>query len=56
MTKDKETTEKSEKDARLFDNRTIERNIKRGVITRKDYEKHLKTLPDIKDKLLDPVE
>jgi hypothetical protein len=34
------------KDARLFDTRTIERNIKRGIITRKEYERFLKALPD----------
>ena len=39
------------KDLRLFDNRTIERNIRKGLITRKDYEKHLKTLEDVSDKI-----
>ncbi len=39
------------KDARLFDIRTIERNIKRGIITRKDYERHLKSLADAADKV-----
>jgi hypothetical protein len=34
------------KDVRLFDVRTVERNIKRGLITRKDYERHLKSLSD----------
>ena len=34
------------RDVRLFDLRTVERNIKRGVITRKEYERHLKSLPD----------
>ena len=38
------------KSARLFDRRTVERNIKKGLITRKDYEKHLKTLADTTDK------
>ena len=27
--------------------RTVERNIKKGLITRKDYEKHLKALEDV---------
>ncbi len=49
MSKDKDT--KVEPEARLFDARVVERNIKRGVITRKDYEKHLKALPDVKDKV-----
>jgi hypothetical protein len=43
------------KDVRLFDIRTVERNIKRGVITRKDYEKHLKSLADASDKVI-PVD
>ena len=35
---------------RLFDVRTIERNIRKGLTTRKDYEKYLKTLPDAAEK------
>ena len=38
------------KNLRLYDRRTIERNIKKGLITRKDYEKFLKALEDAKDK------
>jgi hypothetical protein len=38
-------------DPRLFDLRNVERNIKRGLITRKDYEKYLKSLEDAKDKI-----
>jgi len=38
--------EEEVKDARLFDVRTVERNIKRGIITRKEYERFLKSLPD----------
>jgi len=44
--------EEDVKDARLFDLRTIERNIKRGLITRKDYERFLKSLPDASDKTI----
>jgi len=36
--------------SRLFDKRTVERNIKKGLVTRKDYEKYLKTLDDVADK------
>ena len=36
--------------ARLFDRRTVERNIKKGLISRKDYEKHLKSLEDTAEK------
>jgi hypothetical protein len=38
------------KNDRLFDKRTIERNIKKGLVTRKDYEKHLKALDDVAPK------
>ncbi|HVU50131.1 MAG TPA: hypothetical protein VHL80_05565 [Polyangia bacterium] len=38
------------KNERLFDKRTIERNIKKGLVTRKDYEKHLKALEDVAGK------
>jgi hypothetical protein len=45
------TREEDVKDARLFDLRTVERNIKRGLITRKDYEKFLKSLADVAPKV-----
>jgi hypothetical protein len=63
MTKDKDVKDvKDTKDAvakdskepiepRTFDTRTVERNIKRGSQTRKDYDKHLKGLADAKDKI-----
>jgi len=35
-----------------FDKRNIERNIKNGIITQKDYETHLSKLPDVIDKLV----
>ena len=38
------------KTARLYDRRTVERNIKKGLLTRKDYEKHLKSLDDVAEK------
>jgi 2-oxo-4-hydroxy-4-carboxy--5-ureidoimidazoline (OHCU) decarboxylase len=41
MTRDEEAPSPA-----LFDRRTVERNIKRGLTTRKDYEKYLKSLPD----------
>jgi hypothetical protein len=31
---------------RAFDVRILERNVRRGAITRKDVEKYLKSLPD----------
>ncbi|HEX3905562.1 MAG TPA: hypothetical protein VH853_22245 [Polyangia bacterium] len=38
------------KSTRLFDKRTVDRNIKKGLVTRKDYDKHLKTLDDVAGK------
>jgi hypothetical protein len=38
------------KNDRLFDKRTVERSIKKGLVTRKDYEKHLKSLEDVAPK------
>lgn len=38
------------KTSRLYDRRTVERSIKKGLLTRKDYEKHLKSLEDVADK------
>ena len=37
-------------DTRFWDVRTIDRRIRRGLLTRKDYDKHLKSLPDAADK------
>src|SRR5262249_7189930 len=49
MTKDKDAKEGH--DFRNHDTRIIERSMKRGLISRKDYEKYLKSLPDSKDKV-----
>ena len=38
------------KTARLYDKRTVERNIKKGLVSRKDYEKFLKSLGDVAEK------
>jgi hypothetical protein len=37
-----------------FDKRNIGRNIKDGIITKKDYEIYLSKLSDASDKLFDP--
>ncbi len=50
------TREAADKAHRLFDVRTIERSIKKGLITRKDYEKHLKALADATEKVAPPEE
>jgi hypothetical protein len=39
------------KDVRLFDLRTVERNIKRGLVTRKEYERFLKSVPDASENI-----
>jgi len=51
MTRDEEAPDPS-----LFDRRIVERNIKRGLITRKDYEKFLKSQPDVAGKVRSPDE
>lgn len=40
----------SDIDVRYSDKRTAERYIKLGMIEEKDYEKHLKALPDVAEK------
>ena len=37
-----------------FDKRNIEKNVKDGIITEKDYEMFLSKLPDVSDKLFNP--
>ncbi len=37
-------------DPRFWDVRTLERRFRKGQISKKDYEKHLKTLPDVDGK------
>jgi hypothetical protein len=51
MTRDEEVLSPT-----LFDRRIVERNIKRGLITRKDYEKFLKSLSDAAEKVKSPDE
>ncbi|HJZ84199.1 MAG TPA: hypothetical protein VKN99_03470 [Polyangia bacterium] len=34
---------------RMYDVRVVERNIRKGVLTRKDLERFLKSLPDRED-------
>ena len=40
----------SRDDQRFWDVRTIDRRVRRGFITRKEIDKHLKGLPDVGDK------
>lgn len=39
------------KNLRLYDRRILERNMRKGLVSPKDYEKWLKALPDVADKL-----
>jgi len=39
-----------------FDKRNIERNIKNGIMTQKDYEIFLSKLQDVSDKIFNPEE
>jgi len=39
-----------------FDKRNIERNVKNGIITKKDYEVYLSKLPDVSDKIFNSEE
>ena len=37
-------------DPRFWDVRTLERRLRKGLITKKDYDKYLKTIPDASEK------
>jgi hypothetical protein len=41
---------------KILDKRNIERNIKNGIISQKDYEIYLSKLSDVSDKLFNPEE
>jgi hypothetical protein len=43
-------------ESKKFDKRNVERNIKNGVISRKDYESYLSRLPDASEKIFSPGE
>ena len=43
-------------EGKKFDRRNIERNMKNGVISQKDYEIYLSKLSDISDKVFNPEE
>jgi hypothetical protein len=42
--------EQEAKNIKLYDKRTVDRSIKKGLLTRKDFDKHLKSLEDIAGK------
>jgi hypothetical protein len=43
-------------DSKKFDKRNIEKNVKDGIITEKEYEMLLSRLPDVSDKLFNAEE
>jgi hypothetical protein len=38
-------------DPRFWDVRTLDRRVRKGLVTRKDIDKHLKALPDVTEKV-----
>ncbi|HSN14137.1 MAG TPA: hypothetical protein VLT61_05860 [Anaeromyxobacteraceae bacterium] len=42
-------------DNRILDKRVVHRYVRKGVVDEKEYEKHLKNLPDLADQAA-PVE
>jgi hypothetical protein len=42
------------RDEKTYDVRTLERRLRRGLISKKDYEKYLKGLPDTTAKAAAP--
>jgi hypothetical protein len=48
------SNEEESKELRQFDVRTVERSIRRGSVTRKDYDRYLKSLPDAAVKIATP--
>jgi len=43
-------------ESKRFDKRSIESNLRRKIVTKKDYENFLARLPDVSDKLFNPEE
>jgi hypothetical protein len=44
----------SREDPRFWDIRTIERRVRKGVVTKKDLDKHIKNIEDSKDRVAPP--
>ena len=45
----------SREDPRFWDIRTVERRIRKGILTKKEVEKHVKGLEDSKDRVAPPA-
>jgi len=41
-------------EAKRFDKRNIESNLRKGIVTPKEYESYLSKLPDVSDKVFNP--
>lgn len=44
----------SREDPRFWDIRTIERRVRKGLVTKKEIEKHAKSVEDSKDRVAPP--
>jgi len=44
----------SREDPRFWDIRTLDRRVRKGLLHRKDVDKHLKSLEDSKDRVAPP--
>jgi hypothetical protein len=44
----------SREDPRFWDIRTLERRLRKGHANKKDFEKYMKGLPDVADKIAPP--
>lgn len=47
-------SEEDRKSERLFDKRTLERNLRKGLVSPKDVEKRMEALPDLQAKVAPP--
>jgi hypothetical protein len=41
----------NKEDPRFWDVRTLDRRVRKGMTNRKEIDKHLKSLPDVSDKV-----
>ena len=40
----------TQREMNLFDNRIVQRNLRRGLISQAEYERYLRELPDVTEK------
>ena len=46
----------NKEDPRFWDVRTLDRRVRKGYVNRKEIDKHLKSLPDVTEKVAPPEE